>query len=461
MLSIGSSTVRLCDGISRREWLRAGGLGAVGLSLPQLLAAQANGATGGTFGRAKSCILLFMWGGQPHQDLYDLKPRAPVELRGEAEPIATRVPGLQLGSWIPQIANRANQFALIRSVTHPDSTHTVAMHYMMTGYRHRRPNTNPTNLPDDFPCFGAVMQKLRPSKTALPSGISLNAPGNEIPSGHIFPGYFAGFLGHNYDPMFVTDNPAEPDFQPIRTAQGISAERINRRASLLEQLDQLRRHERFDTGIETANSFYAKALSLISSPEASQAFDVRKEPQTLRERYGDSSFGQGCLVARRLVEAGVKLVTVNWGRDYQPGIADHWDTHARQFPLLRDRLCPAFDAGFSSLLDDLQDRGLLDETLVVVLGEFGRTPKINDKGGRDHWPGCNSIILAGASITGGAVYGASDGLAAYPTQDAVGPEHVAATIYHALGLPLNTPLVDHNGRPHPLCMGKPLLHLWS
>lgn len=467
MLSLGNSTVRLCEGVSRREWLRAGGLSALGLSLPQLLAtdesvqaAPAN-TQHGVFGRAKSCIFLFMWGGQPHQDLFDLKPNAPSELRGEAQPIASSVPGLQLGEWIPQTAARANRFALVRSVTHPDSTHTIAMHSMMTGYRHRRPNTNPTNAPDDFPCFGAVMQKLRPSSTPLPSGICLNGPGNEVPSGHIFPGYFAGFLGRNYDPMFVTDDPAAEEFQPIRTSTEVLPARINRRVQLLDELDAFRRQHDFDPSVNDASAFHAKAISLVSSPDACRAFDLKQESVEMRERYGNSSFGQGCLVARRLTEAGVRLTTVNWGRNYQPGVADHWDTHARQFPLLRERLCPAFDAGFTALLDDLEDRGLLDETLVVVLGEFGRTPKINTKGGRDHWPGCNSILLAGAGITGGAVHGASDGIAAFPTHDAVGPEDVAATIYHALGVPLTTMIADHTGRPLPICTGKPLSHLWA
>jgi hypothetical protein len=453
--------------VSRREWLRVGALSTVGLTLPQLLAGRtAAGATGesargGYFGRAKSCILCFMWGGQPHQDLYDLKPQAPVELRGECHPVSSSVPGTQLGNLIPRIAARAHRYALVRSVTHPDSTHTIAMHYMMTGHRHRRPESNPMNAPDDFPCFGAVMQKLRPGIGSLPAGISLNAPGLEIPLGHVFPGYFAGFLGSGYDPMFVTADPALPDFAPIQRIDPSARPDLQRRVALLEELDAFRHRHSFDPIVRQAASFQEKALHLIRSDEASRAFDLRREPAGVREKFGFSPFGQGCLLARRLVESGVKLVTVNWTRTYQPGVADLWDTHARHFPLLRERLCPPFDLGFSTLLDDLEERGLLDETLVVVMGEFGRTPQINPNGGRDHWPGCNSVLLAGAGIRGGAVLGSSDHLAMYPASDPVGPEDLAATIYHALGLPLQTHLVDRSGRPHALSSGRPLFELFG
>jgi len=462
MLPLGMKTVKLCDGVTRREWLRVGGLSAVGLALPQLLAGQAQAEPPhGSFGRAKACILCFMWGGQPHLDLYDLKPDAPVELRGDCRPISSSVAGLQLGDPIPQIAARAHQFALIRSVTHPDSTHTVAMHYMMTGQRHRRPATNPMNAPDDFPCFGAVMQKLQPSTTPLPSGISLNAPGLEIPLGHIFPGFFAGFLGSGFDPMFVTDDPAKDDFAPIRRAEGNERLILDRRADLLNQLDAFRGRHEFDPRVQQSNAFQDKALQLISSAEATRAFDLKLEPEKVRDRFGKSSFGQGCLLARRLIQAGVKLVTVNWARTYQPSVADLWDTHAHHFPRLRDRLAPAFDVGFSALLDDLAEHGLLDETLVVVMSEFGRTPQINANGGRDHWPGCNAVILAGAGIQGGAVLGTSDNLAMYPASDPVAPEDLASTIYHALGMPHGAHVVDHTGRPMAISTGRPLLELFG
>jgi hypothetical protein len=362
---------------------------------------------------------------------------------------------------VPRIARLAHRFAIVRSVTHPDNTHTVAMHYMLTGQRHRRPATNPTNLPDDFPCYGAAVNRLRPSTTPLPAGISLNSPGNEIPSGHIFPGFFAGFLGHAYDPLFVTDNPAGEKFDPLPVAGGAARERLLARESLVGELDGLKRRLDAVEAVRSASTFQEKALSLIRSKEAVQAFDLTREERSVRERFGMTPFGQGCLLARRLVESGVRLVTVNWARDYQAGVADHWDTHSRNFTLHQERLLPAFDLGWSALLTDLDERGLLSETLVVLLAEFGRTPKINTNAGRDHWPGCFSIALAGAGIRGGLVHGASDRLAAYPASDPVSPEEVAATIYHALGIPLRTEIVDHSGRPFPLATAEPLQALFS
>lgn len=461
MFSFGTSSARLCEGVTRREWLRVGGLSSLGLMLPDVLRAERQaGHRGGTFGRAKSCIVCFMFGGPAHQDIWDLKPNAPAEIRGPFNPISTKIPGTQFGEHIPLTAQMADRFALIRSVTHNDSTHTVAMHYMQTGVRHRRPNTNPTNLPDDFPCFGATMNLLNREPSALPAGISLNAPGNEIPSGHIFPGFFAGFIGRHHEPMFVTDDPSKPDFNPFPVADRLARPRVAARASVLGRLDRLRKSLDHVDAVRDASGFQDKALSLINSPEAVNAFDLSREKSTLRQRYGMTPFGQGCLLARRLVEADVRLVTVNWARDYQARVADHWDTHADNF-VKHKKLLPVFDAGYSALLDDLDQRGLLDETLVVVIGEFGRTPKINGNAGRDHWPGCFSITLAGAGIRGGLVHGASDNMAAYPARDAVSPETVAATIYHTLGIPADTELVDYSGRPYPLASGKPLLEIFG
>lgn len=466
MFALGTTTAKLCEGMTRREWLRVGGLSSMGLMLPQLLAARAAGEEkpkdgGGSFGRAKSCIVCFLFGAPAHQDIWDLKPDASDDIRGEFEPISTSVPGTFFGEHIPRMAKLAHKFALIRSMTHPDATHTVAMHYMLTGQRHRRPATNPTNLPDDFPCYGATVNRLRPSKSPLPSGISLNSPGNEIPSNHIFPGFFAGFLGHGYDPMFITSNPASDKFDPFPTAGGATKERVGERGELARQLDGLRTKLGSDDGIRSAGTYQDKALSIVRSPEAVRAFDLTKEKQSVREAYGMSPFGQGCLLARRLVEADVRLVTVNWARDYKAGTDDLWDTHAQNFKNHKERLLPPFDLAYSALLTDLEERGLLDETLVVVLGEFGRTPKINKGAGRDHWPGCFSITLAGAGIRGGLVHGASDKMAAYPSRDPVSPEEVAATIYHALGIPLRTELIDHSGRPLPLATAKPLLSLFG
>ena len=431
--------------------------------LPDLLRAETGGPRrgAGSFGRARSCIFCFLFGAPAHQDVWDLKPDAPREIRGPFHPINTNVAGTQFSEHIPRTAQMADRFALIRSVTHPDSTHTVAMHYMQTGVRHRRPQTNPTNLPGDTPCFGAVMNRLYPSDTALPSGISLNAPGNEIPSGHIFPGFFAGYLGSRYDPMFVRDDPTKPGFNPLPIAERLSPARLYERESLLAQLDQLRRRLDRNRALRDSEKYQRQAISLLTAPQAARAFDLGLEKSSLRQRYGMSPFGQGCLLARRLVEAGTRLVTVNWARDYEARVADHWDSHADNFVKHKDQLMPAFDLGYSALLEDLQQRGLLDETLVVVLGEFGRTPKINTNAGRDHWPGCFSIQLAGAGIHGGLVYGASDTMAAYPARDAVSPEQVAATIYHLLGIPRETRFPDLSGQPLQLINAAPLWSLFG
>jgi hypothetical protein len=459
VLSLPGSTIRLCEGITRREWLRAGGLSALGLMLPDLLRQRANAARPhpDSFGRARSCIILLLFGAPAHQDIWDLKPLAPVEVRGEFRPIASSVPGIHFGEHIPRVARQAHRVAVVRSVSHPDNTHTVAMHYMLTGWRHAQPNTNPQNQPGDFPTFGAVAQYLRPSRGPLPSGISLNAPANQVSANnHIFPGFFAGFLGSRYDPLFVSQDPSRPDFQPFLSVEGPATQRLLDRRSLLAEVDRRRRALEPTRSVRARDAYYEQAFSLVTSPAARQAFDLARESDRVRDQYGRTAFGQGLLLARRLVEAGVPLVTVNWARDDA-----FWDTHANNFRLLKNSLLPPFDRGFAALLEDLGQRGLLDETLIVCLGEFGRTPAINANAGRDHWAACNSVVLAGGGIRGGQVYGSSDRVAAYPATAPVSPSDLAATIYHALGIDPHTDLRDPLGRPLPLSTGTPLTTLFS
>jgi hypothetical protein len=457
MISLGRSAQ---EGSTRREWLRAGGLSCLGLMLPDLLRERSLAAPvrdRASFGRAKSCIVVFLFGAPAHQDIWDLKPSAPSDIRGEFRPIASSVTGIQLGEHIPRIAEQAHQLALIRSVSHPDNTHTVAMHYMLTGVRHARPNTNPQNQPSDFPTFGAVMQKLRPSRGALPAGISLNSPANQVSANnHIFPGFFAGFLGSSYDPLFVPQDPSRDDFHPFPVAQGEAGRRLLQRRPLLAEVDRQQQELTRHAGVRSLDTHYTRAFDLVTSPAARRAFDLSAENERLRQRYGSSAFGQGLLLSRRLVEAGVPLVTVNWARDDA-----FWDAHSNNFNLLKNSLLPPFDQGFSALLQDLRQRGLLDETLVVCLGEFGRTPRINSQAGRDHWAACNTVVLAGAGVSGGQVHGASDRWAAYPSTAPVTPEDLAATIYHALGIDTHTLLYDPVGRPVPLCTGTPLTGLFG
>ncbi len=459
MLSLAEHTVRCCEGLTRRQWLHVGAVPLAGLFLPDLLRQRAQARApapaqkDGSFGRAKACILAFLFGAPAHQDIWDLKPDAPSEVRGEFRPIASSVPGLSISEHIPRIGRQAHRFALVRSVSHPDNTHTVAMHFMLTGIRHAQPTTNPRNQPSDFPTFGAVVQYLRPSHTPLPAGISLNAPANQVSAAnHIFPGFFAGLLGSAYDPLFVAQDASQPGFQPFPTLAGEGVERLLQRRSLRAEvesqrpaLDALAASRRFDR-------YHEKAIDLIAAPAAQQAFDLTRENDRLRDRYGRTAFGQGLLLARRLVEAGVQLVTVNWARDDA-----YWDTHSDNFNLLKNRLLPPFDLAFSALLEDLAQRGLLDETLVVCLGEFGRSPKIVGNAGRDHWAACNSVVLAGGGIRGGQGIGASDRIAAYPATPPVSPTDLSATIYHALGIDPRTELHDTLGRPLTLAPGRAMV----
>jgi hypothetical protein len=466
MLTLGTAEARLCEGWSRREWLRAGGISTLGFTLADWLRLRASAGQTTlprpSFGRAKSCIVVFLFGAPAHQDIWDLKPEAPAEIRGEFKPIASSEPGILVGEHIPRLARQVHQLTLIRSVSHPDNTHTVAMHYMLTGQRHLRPDTNPQNQPTDFPTFGAVMQKLRPGPGPLPSGISLNAPANQVSAAnHIFPGFFAGILGSAYDPMFVAQDPSKADFRPLPAADGTAFAAWHSRRGLLATLDQSGglRPRLAGAALPAVNEldlFHARALDLVTTPAARRAFDLSQENPRLRDRYGWSAFGQGLLLARRLVEAGVGLVTVNWARDDA-----FWDTHANNFRQLKTDLLPRFDLGFSALLSDLEDRGLLDDTLVICLGEFGRTPRINAQAGRDHWAACNTVVLAGGGIRGGQVHGASDRWAAVPASAPVTPEDLAATLYHALGIDPHTPIWDRLNRPLPLSSGNPLVSLFG
>lgn len=459
MVIIPGRQAATCEGLSRREWLRVGGLaglGGVGLGLPGLLAAREQGPPAGSFGRAKACIVLFLFGAPAHQDTWDLKPAGPSEERGEFRPIATRVPGIQICEHLPQLAAVADRYTIVRSVTHPDNTHTVAMHYMLTGMRHQRPRTNPQNAPDDYPCFGAVVQHERSRQAtslAVPPAISLNAPANQVSANnHIFPGFFAGFLGARYNPLMISQSADADSFAPLPAVDSIA--RIRQRQQLVRGLEQPSGRARslaVAAARQGVSAYRQQAYDLLTSARARDAFRVDREAETVRSRYGMTPFGQGCLLARRLVEAGVALVTVNWQRDDA-----YWDTHSDNFTKHKDPLLPNLDRGFSALLRDLEQRGLLDETLVVCLSEFGRTPTINKNAGRDHWAACNSVVLAGAGVAGGHVYGASDHRAAYPQTDPVGPEDLAATIYHLLGVPPQTTLQRSDGRPVPLPLGNPL-----
>jgi hypothetical protein len=457
MISVIGSARTLCDGVSRREVLRLGGLALVGLALPELLARRALGAPGG---RAKSCILFFQEGGMAHQDTWDIKPEAPSEVRGEFGPIRASVPGTILCEHMPELARTAHRYAIIRSVTHDIFDHNPGAYYCLTG---RSPRLGSGLIQGDrrdiFPGYGAVVAKLRPGRGQVPDFV--HVPALLDNNGDYLPGQKAGFLGGKYDPLVIGD-PLQPEFAiPGLTAPGtLSRDRLSRRETLLRrvrsQLDHLN-----DAPLRDVDAYYERAFRLLTSSATRRACDLEREPVKVRERYGMHHMGQTFLLARRLVEAGVGLVTVSWGPKSGSDSNQCWDTHRRNFHFLKNSLLPPTDRGLAALIEDLRERGLLEETLVVAMGEFGRTPAINKAAGRDHWPGCYSVMMAGGGIRGGAVYGASDRSAAYPAQDPVSPEDIAATIYFALGMDPRAEIVDPLGRPFPIALGQPIRALFG
>lgn len=456
----------------RREFLQVGGAGLLGLSLPGLLRG-AESAGVGAGGRARSLILIALEGGPAHQDLWDMKPGAPENVCGEFRPIATTAPGVEFCEHLPMLAAQARHLALVRSVHHTVGDHNAGYYYAMTG---RHPAAGGRLIvapaPDNFPGIGPVVAKLRPTGRPLPDLVQ--APDLMSNNGFLLPGQHAGFLGASFDP-FVAGDPSRPGYEVpgLDPPADLPPSRMAARRTLLDAVD----HALGDgSAADRLGEHYRKAFGLIASPEARRAFDLSREPAAVRERYGlDPAnprdhearkfgglphLGQCFLLARRLVEAGVRVVTVCTGARFDQS----WDTHRDHFPLLKRSLLPMFDRGFSALLEDLHGRGLLDSTLVVAMGEFGRTPKVGqvtsdagaDRGGRDHWPHCYTILMAGGGTPGGAVYGASDKFAARPARDPVTPEDVAATVYRAMGLDPETTILDPMGRPLALSTGTPI-----
>jgi hypothetical protein len=440
---------RSCGGPTRRELLRAGCLAPLGLGLAGVLQARASAAPKG---RAKSVILLFMWGGPSHLDTWDPKPDAPPEVRGSFGSIATTVPGLRIGEHFPRLATRAKQYAVVRSMTHTDPAHLSPVHHLMTGWVAPKPNSDADGASRrDAPCLGAVVQKMLPSAGAVPPAVTLPwAVSHPSAPGGTAPGQNAGWLGNGFDPFLVTGDPNSPSFAVagLRAPGDVPADRLRGRAELSRLLDRT-------GGPGGYAGVQGKALDLLLSPAVSAAFDLSRESAAVRDKYGRHAHGQSCLLARRLVEAGTRLVTVNWPDDGQA----FWDTHGNNFPSLKTRLMPPADVAFAALLDDLAARGLLDETLVVWVGEFGRTPRV-ENGGRQHWPQCYSAVLAGGGIRGGATHGSSDKIGAHPATNPVSPADLTATVYHALGIDPATEIPDPAGRPWKLADGTPLRQLF-
>jgi uncharacterized protein (DUF1501 family) len=445
--------------VPRREFLRAGSLTLFGLGLPGLLKAKASPPAGG---RAKACIVLFMWGGPAQQDTWDPKPDAPAEFRGEFAAIPTAVPGMRVCEHLPLLAQRADKLSVIRSMTHTDVNHTTATHHLLTG---RPAPAGP--LTDDWPNYGAVLAKLGRGRGPLPPYVSMmpvvpdGAP-RFVEQSH---GQGAGVLGPAFEPMRIDADASKPDYHvgEFSLRADLDTDRLRGREGLLHSLDKQVRKFDGDGKAGAMGGHYERAFSLLAAPAVTKAFDLTQESAKVRERYGMNRHGQSVLQARRLVEAGVPLVTVFWPNDGITNVSVYWDTHSRNFIDLKTRLCPVADRAFSALLDDLAARGMLDDTLVVWTGEMGRTPRVGQsvpggagagRDGRDHWGKVFTTVLAGGGVKGGLVYGASDRFAAEPALNPTPPADLAATVYHLLGVDPRSEIRDRLGRPLTLCDGR-------
>ena len=447
---------RHCDGLTRREMLRVGALGLGGLTLPGLLRLE-SAAASTRRARARSVILLFLSGGPSHLDMWDLKPEAPEEIRGTFRPIDTNVPGVRISEHMPRMARVADKYAIVRSMHHASGNHPAAAYWMMVGSPMARLAPQVVTMSrEDRPHPGSVLSKVLPAPANVPAFVMV--PEAISPVGPERPGQHAGFLGAAYDPYRVNSDPSSPGYSPgsLQPAQEVSGSRIDARRRLLDQVSaQARYLERSNVG-QVLDPYFTRAFDLVSSPAAQRAFDIGAESARSRDRYGRHIFGQSVLLARRLVEAGVRLVHVNWVRhDNGPG-GQGYDSHRDHLEWSRTELLPPTDAAFAALLEDLSERGLLDETLVVMMGEFGRTPRFNSAGGRDHWPNCFSVVMAGGGLRGGQVFGASDRSGAYPTLNPVTPQDLMATLYQSMGVDPHTQIHDLQNRPFALVEGTPI-----
>jgi hypothetical protein len=428
MFDLVHGSNRSCDGISRRNFLRVGSLTALGLTLPDLLRAKAAGLAGSSPGKDVSCILLWLQGGISHIDSFDPKPEAPAEVRGDFGTIATNVPGVSICDPLPMLAQHQDKYSILRSLNPRNGSHGVADAYMMSGH--------PFNPALTFPSFGAVIAREKGDRNSMPPYVQVG-----INIDQRFGGGVAGFLGDQFNPFVLPGDASNPAFsvRDVTLPGGVDRDRFNRRMKVLDAVDTWQsKLESNAAPIEATETFYQKAYNLITAPQAKKAFDIGSEDPRVRDRYGRHSLGQGCLLARRLVESGVRFVTVTDGG---------WDTHQNNFTSLKTRLLPRLDTALAGLLQDLSDRGLLDTTLVLVLSDFGRTPKINPSAGRDHWSTAGIALLAGGGIQPSRVVGQTNALGEQPTEAPYYTEDVSATIYHCLGIPLDTTHHTPDGRP--------------
>jgi hypothetical protein len=483
MLTIPGRIGRTCEGLSRRDLMRVGGASLLGLNLPQFLQWKAQAAETGVsalkgakgFDTAKSVLMVFLQGGPSHVDIWDPKPDAPLNIRGEFKSIKTKIPGTHISEHMPMMADQLDKCTLIRSMSYTPNglfNHTAAIYQMLTGYPPDK--VSPSGQleppsPADFPTAGSHIAKRKPPVGPVLPFVELPRPLQE--SGVIGKGGAAGFLGKAYDPYRLYQDPNKPiQLDDLTLRKEIAPQRLKDRFELLKGINGSMPDLEKALNEYAIDEYYGKAYDLVLSGKARDAFDLEKESEKTRDRYGRTTFGQGLLLSRRLIESGTRFVQMNW-----PAVAngnaevDSWDTHAANFGPLKNLHCPVLDRSLSALLEDMSQRGLLKETLVVAVGEFGRSPRIgvstsgnsNAPDGRDHWPYCYSAIVAGCGIGAGQQYGESDQTASSPKDKPVHPNDLLATVYYALGIDPDTTIYNHLNQPRELVKGKPVTGLWA
>lgn len=431
---------------SRRELLRVGSFGLAGLSLPRLLSAAETSRAAGLQPQADSCIIIHLNGGPSHLDMWDMKPAAPADVRGEFQPIESSLAGVPVCEHLPRLARHLHRATLVRSMHHSvNNSHAAAVYVSMTG--HDRGEIGGGARPTDRPSPGAVAALLRPTSADVVPYVALPYWTREGANGPPQPGFFAGLMGRGHDPLWVLKDPNAAGFgvPEFTLTSDVSHDRLSARGRLLGQINARLADQQAKSALGAMNRFQQRATDILLSDRTQAAFRIEQEPSAVRDDYGRNIYGQSVLLARRLIEAGTRIVTVSWAPDANAT----WDTHGGNFKKLKGTLLPQFDAACGSLLHDLDQRGMLDRTIVAVLGDFGRTPKINQNdAGRDHWNFCYTVMLAGGGFRRGLVYGASDKIGAFPNDLPTKPGDIIATIYHLLGIDHHHELYDRLARPH-------------
>ncbi|MBI3865807.1 MAG: DUF1501 domain-containing protein [Planctomycetia bacterium] len=451
-------------GVARRTLLQAGGTGLLGLSLLRILRAQEQKPA--RAGRAKSVVFLYQFGGPSHVDTFDMKPDAPDGVRSKFSQISTSLPGLEICDLLPETAKVMDKVTLVRTVYHNMKNHNSASYYALTGHA---PPLDDIRLRDSvelFPAYGSVVDRLAPLDGSMPTFVAYPYV---IRDGAVTPGQHASFLGKKHDPLLITEDPNGIDFKlpELSLPSSLSAARLDKRREIQKLIDRQTEATEQAAAMGGLDAYYERTLAMLSTPAVRNAFDLSAEPELLRRKYGRTTYGQGCLLARRLVEAGVKFVNVYFSSSIggQSTTDGGWDTHGFNntfmYPILKARHLPLTDHTLPVFLNDLDERGLLDSTLVVWMGEFGRTPKLNSQTSRDHWPQCYTVLLAGGGVKRGYIHGRSDKQGAFPDRDGVPIEDLAATMFSLLGIDPSTEVVDRLNRPLPISSGRPVVSVMA